>query len=145
MPVMRLRVVCGRDDTIESFVPTRRLSSVDLPALGRPMRATNPARIARRGASPPFRRSSRASRRAPPCLPPASVAPAKPALERVSSVTDQTYPEAGGGVAQDLALAAGHQVGPHGVAIVPAPQVERTLGGEQNELDPRPGAPPARP
>src|SRR5439155_22248848 len=37
----------------------------------------------RRGASPPFRRSSHAaSRRAPPCLPPDLVAPAKPALER---------------------------------------------------------------
>src|SRR4051794_17447938 len=39
---MRLRVVCGLSDTIASFVPTMRLSSVDLPALGRPMRDTKP-------------------------------------------------------------------------------------------------------
>src|SRR5436305_10669100 len=39
---MRLRVVCGLSDTIASFVPTMRLSSVDLPAFGRPMRETKP-------------------------------------------------------------------------------------------------------
>src|SRR5215475_2339875 len=44
MPVMRLRVVCGRGETIESFWPTRRLRSVDFPALGRPINDTKPAR-----------------------------------------------------------------------------------------------------
>src|SRR3954469_15799584 len=39
---MRLRVFCGWSDTIASLVPTMRLSSVDLPALGRPMRETKP-------------------------------------------------------------------------------------------------------
>src|SRR5687767_11321817 len=42
IPVMRLRVVCGRAETIDSFSPTRRFSSVDLPALGRPISATKP-------------------------------------------------------------------------------------------------------
>src|SRR6267142_2289923 len=41
---MRLRVVCGLDVTMATFWPTRRLSSVDLPAFGRPTMATNPAR-----------------------------------------------------------------------------------------------------
>src|SRR3981189_2331581 len=41
---MRLRVVCGLGVTIAAFWPTRRLSSVDFPALGRPTIATKPAR-----------------------------------------------------------------------------------------------------
>src|SRR6266404_1765041 len=41
---MRLRVVCGLAVTIAIFCPTRRLSSVDFPAFGRPTMATNPAR-----------------------------------------------------------------------------------------------------
>src|SRR5262245_29610660 len=44
MPVMRVRVVWGRRDTMAIFSPTSRLSSVDLPTLGRPTRATKPAR-----------------------------------------------------------------------------------------------------
>src|SRR5688572_9549566 len=41
-PTMRFRVVCGLSETMASFSPTSRLRSVDLPALGRPTRATNP-------------------------------------------------------------------------------------------------------
>src|SRR6186713_2059228 len=44
MPSTRWRVVCGRDVTMESFSPTSALSSVDLPTLGRPTSAANPAR-----------------------------------------------------------------------------------------------------
>src|SRR5579862_2364004 len=44
MPWMRLRVVCGLRVTIASFSPTRAFSSVDLPALGRPMMETKPER-----------------------------------------------------------------------------------------------------
>src|SRR5262249_61274266 len=44
MPVMRLRVVCGFGDTMATFWPSRRLSSVDFPTLGRPARAMKPAR-----------------------------------------------------------------------------------------------------
>src|SRR5713101_6061794 len=40
---MRLRVVCGLEVTIATFCPTRRFTSVDLPAFGRPSTATNPA------------------------------------------------------------------------------------------------------
>src|SRR5437764_1153358 len=43
---MRLRVVCGFRVTMASFSPTRAFSSVDLPALGRPMIETNPERKA---------------------------------------------------------------------------------------------------
>ena len=43
-PRMRLRVVCGLSETIATFSPTRALTSVDLPALGRPTTATEPAR-----------------------------------------------------------------------------------------------------
>src|SRR5580700_9034791 len=39
---MRLRVVCGLGVTIETLRPTSVLTSVDLPALGRPTMATNP-------------------------------------------------------------------------------------------------------
>ena len=40
---IRFRVVCGLSETIATFAPTMRLSSVDLPAFGRPMSETNPA------------------------------------------------------------------------------------------------------
>ncbi len=39
---MRLRVVCGLSETMASFSASSRLSSVDLPALGRPMSAAVP-------------------------------------------------------------------------------------------------------
>src|SRR6266478_5432649 len=45
MPSSRVRVVCGLGVTIESLRPTRRLSRVDLPALGAPIRATYPHRV----------------------------------------------------------------------------------------------------
>ena len=45
IPVMRVRVVWGRGETIASFSPTRRLSNVDFPAFGRPISDTNPERI----------------------------------------------------------------------------------------------------
>ena len=44
-PVIRLRVVCGLGVTMASFSPTIRLSSVDLPTLGRPKMATVPATV----------------------------------------------------------------------------------------------------
>src|SRR5438105_10418228 len=44
MPRMRLRVVCGLAETAATFSPRRALSSVDLPTLGRPTRATYPDR-----------------------------------------------------------------------------------------------------
>ena len=37
---MRLRVVCGLAVTMESRWPKKALNRVDLPALGRPVRAT---------------------------------------------------------------------------------------------------------
>jgi hypothetical protein len=40
---MAARVVCGRSETIDTFVPRIRLSKVDLPAFGRPTSVTNPA------------------------------------------------------------------------------------------------------
>jgi len=40
MPVMRWRVVWALRETMEIFSPTRRLSRVDLPTLGRPTMAT---------------------------------------------------------------------------------------------------------
>src|SRR5205809_7633803 len=42
MPTMRLRVVCGFGETMATFCPRMRLSRVDLPALGRPIKATTP-------------------------------------------------------------------------------------------------------
>src|SRR5262245_2122223 len=43
-PRTRLRVVCGLSETIATFSPTRRLTSVDFPTLGRPTTDTSPAR-----------------------------------------------------------------------------------------------------
>src|SRR5438046_1842111 len=42
MPTMRLRVVCGLEETIETLWPRIRFSSVALPAVGRPTMATMP-------------------------------------------------------------------------------------------------------
>ena len=44
-PRIRVRVVCGVFETIAIFVPMTRLSSVDLPAFGRPMSDANPVLI----------------------------------------------------------------------------------------------------
>ncbi len=52
MPRMRLRVVWTLWVTIETLAPTRRLSSVDLPAFGAPTSATKPQRR-RVSAAPP--------------------------------------------------------------------------------------------
>ena len=46
MPMIRLRVVCGRGVTMAIFCWSRWLSRVDLPALGGPMIATTPERCA---------------------------------------------------------------------------------------------------
>ena len=46
IPVIRVRVVWGRRETMAIFSPTSRLSNVDLPTFGRPTSATNPARCA---------------------------------------------------------------------------------------------------
>src|SRR5207253_6425939 len=43
-PRMAARVVWGRSETMATFWPTSRLSSVDLPTLGRPTSVTNPER-----------------------------------------------------------------------------------------------------
>ena len=42
--MIRLRVVCGLSETMATLVPMMRLRSVDLPAFGRPMSETDPAR-----------------------------------------------------------------------------------------------------
>src|SRR5688572_33038053 len=114
---MRLRVVCGRGDTIASFSPTSRLSSVDLPEFGRPIKATKPARLA------------------PPCLPPGSVAPAEPALGVDSSGMEQAFPEtvgdSPGSGFEDGALATVHEVGFDGVAVVVADDVQDPVRDEQ--------------
>ena len=44
MPISRARVVCALALTIATFCPTSALTSVDLPALGAPITATNPQR-----------------------------------------------------------------------------------------------------
>jgi hypothetical protein len=46
MPSTRLRVVCTLGETIETLAPTRRFTSVDFPALGAPITATKPQRVA---------------------------------------------------------------------------------------------------
>ena len=42
---MRFRVDCGLGLVMASFSPTKRLRSVDFPALGRPTTVTMPARV----------------------------------------------------------------------------------------------------
>ena len=41
-PRIWVRVVCGRSETMATFVPTSRFTSVDFPTLGRPTSDTNP-------------------------------------------------------------------------------------------------------
>ena len=43
-PRICVRVVCGRFETMDTFEPTSRFTSVDFPTLGRPTRLTNPER-----------------------------------------------------------------------------------------------------
>ncbi len=45
MPRTSERVVCTLCETIETLVPTSALVSVDLPAFGAPISATNPQRV----------------------------------------------------------------------------------------------------
>ena len=45
MPSTRDRVVCTFGETMLTFAPTRRLTSVDLPTLGDPTIATKPQRV----------------------------------------------------------------------------------------------------
>ncbi len=45
MPRISARVVCTLCVTMASFCPTSALSSVDFPAFGAPISATNPARV----------------------------------------------------------------------------------------------------
>ncbi len=44
MPRTTVRVVCGREEVMATFVPTRALVRVDLPALGRPTKEAKPLR-----------------------------------------------------------------------------------------------------
>src|SRR3954465_2376701 len=45
MPRTSVRVVCTLGETIATLLPTSALVSVDLPALGAPIRATKPQRV----------------------------------------------------------------------------------------------------
>ena len=44
MALRRLRVVCATGEVIATFSPTSWFTSVDLPTLGRPIRAMKPER-----------------------------------------------------------------------------------------------------
>ncbi len=81
MPRTSARVVCTLRETIDTLVPTRLFSSVDLPAFGTPISATKPARAsagvpgaARGGCLPrataPEASSGRARSSLPPSAPP---------------------------------------------------------------------------
>src|SRR5262245_62873615 len=50
MPRISARVVCTLRETMVTFSPTNALTSVDLPTLGAPIRATKPQRVAVAGA-----------------------------------------------------------------------------------------------
>src|SRR2546426_2051716 len=47
-PRIARRVVCARSETIATFSPTIRFTSVDLPTFGRPARATKPLLVTAR-------------------------------------------------------------------------------------------------
>src|ERR1700674_5046444 len=105
IPVMRLRVVCGRGDTIASFSPTRRLSSVDLPEFGRPTREAKPARMRSMGSS--------------------GMQQALPQSCRECCVRRR----------EDLSLAAVHQAGFDGITVIVADEVEDAVGDEELKLE----------
>src|SRR5882757_4233973 len=54
MPRISARVVCTLRETIVTFEPTNALTSVDLPTLGAPIRATKPQRVVLGAASGEF-------------------------------------------------------------------------------------------
>ena len=85
MPRMRVRVVCTLWVTIETLAPTIRFSSVDLPAFGSPISATNPQRVASRVMPRPP--AAPAAPRPPPAAPRASRPPAPRRRARPSSRT----------------------------------------------------------
>src|SRR5439155_25370427 len=132
MPVMRVRVVWGRRETMAIFSPTSRLSSVDLSTLGRPTSATKPARW--RDEVTAYLRSgwfAVAASLAPsptqpsPCRPKRAsrlgLWPSPPMGERDACLVQETGPEARGGpparVGQDLASALVHAAGRPRVAL----------------------------
>jgi hypothetical protein len=120
IPVIRLRVVCGRGETIASFSPTSRFRSVDLPAFGRPTRETKPERKAVVAAR----------------------AEARAGLDFVTvprrSLTEQSTPEPprhrprG---AQDLTLTPVHQLRLDVIAVIVAHEMEDTVRDEEIHLD----------
>ena len=93
------RVVCGLSETIASFWPSRALSRVDLPTLGRPTSATSPDFIG----GPPARSSRREQR------------PQGGGDQRVAGLAGAQHLQVGapGELAQDLAAgpAGGDRVG----------------------------------
>src|SRR2546427_4730960 len=68
IPWMRLRVVCGLGDTMATFWPTSRFTSVDLPTLGSPTMAANPERKLIAEASYTWERFADIARRENPVL-----------------------------------------------------------------------------
>src|SRR5439155_5118492 len=148
MPVMRVRVVCGRRETMAIFSPTSRLSSVDLPTLGRPTSATKPARwrdevtaylrsgwfaVAASLAPSPTQPSPRRPKRA-------SRLELRPSPDGgAGCLIEETGPEARGRpparVGQDLASALVHAAGRARLAIVIAGQVEQAVDHEEVELE----------
>jgi len=71
-PRIARRVVCGRVETIATWDPTRALTRVDLPTLGRPARPTKPHRVTGTWPRPAITSAWRAS------ISPASVSWSKP-------------------------------------------------------------------
>ena len=65
-PRMRVRVVCGLSETMARCAPTSRLSSVDLPALGRPRSDDEAGRMVY--SSPSARQPPHADLQHPPAL-----------------------------------------------------------------------------
>src|SRR5712691_11445345 len=165
MPVIRLRVVCGRGETIASFWPTRRFRRVDLPVFGRPMSETNPARVNVAGSARPvpsvggprrgatrLRSAWRFSFQTSSARPVPSVGGPRRGATRQGSAWrysfQQAHPEPRGHPAavrhEDLPLAPVHELRLDGVPVVITNEVEHAVRDEQVELERKRHAEPAR-
>src|SRR2546426_6734084 len=136
MPVIRLRVVCGRGETIASFWPTRRFRRVDLPVFGRPMSETNPARVIVTGAASP------AALGAWPEQGAIRLRPARRSSFQKAGPEPRGHPAAVRH--EDLPLAPVHELRLDGVPVVIPREVEHAVRDEQVELERKRHAEPAR-
>src|SRR5690606_38043211 len=127
-PWMRWRVVCGLSETIATFRPRMRLSSVDLPTFGRPTIDTNPERYG----CPPSGAPSRGASSAGASRSGASASSgASPVCRSSASLTTATVTGTGAGASRPGHRACGSRHRPVASEVGVGQVEERVLAAEQ--------------